>query len=105
VGGGRRALPERLTAMTLKIEIASDGETATFRLSGRIEEDHLVELQAEVQRYRPRLAFDLAEATLVDLAVVRFLAAHEVDGVELLRCPRYIRAWIARERSQGTQGD
>ena len=90
--------------MTLKIEIASDGETATFQLSGRIEEDHLVELQAEVQRYRPRLVFDLAETTLVDLAVVRFLAAHEGDGVELLRCPRYIREWIARERSQSTQG-
>ncbi len=88
--------------MTLKIEIASDGETATFRLSGRIEEDHLVELQAEVQRYRPRLVFDLAETTLVDLAVVRFLATHEGDGVD---CPRYIREWIARERSQGTQGE
>ena len=91
--------------MTLKIEIASDGETATFRLSGRIEEDHLVELQAEVQRYRPRLVFDLAETTLVDLAVVRFLAAHEWAGVELLCCPRYIREWIAQERSQGTQGE
>jgi hypothetical protein len=103
MGGGRRALPERLTAMTLKIDIARDDKTATFRLSGRIEEDHLIELQAEVQRYRPRLVFDLAEATLVDVAVVRFLAAHEVDGVELLRCPRYIREWIARERSQATQ--
>jgi hypothetical protein len=89
--------------VTLKIEIASDGDTATFRLSGRIEEDHLVELQAEVQRYRPRLVFDLAETTLVDRAVVRFLAAHEGDGVELLRCPRYIREWIACERSQGTR--
>src|SRR2546422_2463088 len=91
--------------MTLKIEIACDGETATFRLSGRIEEDHLVELQAEVQRHRPRLVFDLAETTLVDLAAVRFLAAHEGDGVEVLRCPRYIPAWIVRERSQGTQGN
>jgi len=90
--------------MTLKIEIASDGETATFRLSGCLEEGHLVGLQAEVQRYRPRLAFDLAETTLVDLAAVRFLAAHEGTGVALLRCPRYIREWIARERSQGTQG-
>jgi len=90
--------------MTLKIEIACDGDTATFRLSGCIEQDHLVELQAEVRRYRPRLVFDLAETTLVDLAVVRFLAAHEGDGVELLRCPRYIREWIARERSHGTQG-
>jgi len=40
----------------------------------------------------------------VDLAAVRFLAAHEGDGVELLRCPRYIREWIARERTHGTQG-
>jgi len=31
--------------------------------------------------------------------VVRFLAAQEVEGVELLDCPRYIREWIARERS------
>ena len=91
-------------AMTLKIEIASDGETATFRLCGQLNQDHLVELQAEVQRYRPRLVFDLAETTLVDLAAVRFLAAHEGDGVELRHCPRYIQEWIARERSQGTQG-
>ena len=83
--------------MTLKIEIACDGATATFRLCGQIDQDHLVELQAEVQRYRPRLVFDLAETTLVDRAAVRFLAAHEGDGVELLRCPRYIREWIARE--------
>jgi hypothetical protein len=90
--------------MTLKIEITCDGETATFRLSGRIEEDHLGELQAEVQRYRPRLVFDLAETTLLDLAAVRLLAAYEVDGVELRRCPRYVQEWIARERSQRAQG-
>src|SRR2546429_2665701 len=88
--------------MTLKIEIACDGETATFRLCGQIDQDHLVELQAEVQRYRPRLAFDLAETTLVDLAAVRFLAAHEGDGVALLPCPRYIPGWIRRVRGQGT---
>ena len=100
MGGRRRALPERLTAMTLKIEIASDGETATFRLCGQIDQDHLVKLQAEVQRYRPRLVFDLEETTLVDLAAVRFLATHEGAGVELLRCPRYIREWMDRERGR-----
>jgi hypothetical protein len=86
--------------MTLKIESASDGKTATLRLSGRIEEDHLAAIQAEVRRYRPRLAFNLAEATLVDREVVCFLAAQEEEGVELVECPRYIREWIARERSQ-----
>jgi hypothetical protein len=86
--------------MTLKIESAFDGKTATLRLSGRIEEDHLAAIQEEVKRYHPRLAFDLGEATLVDREVVRFLAAQEMEGVELLDCPRYIREWIARERSQ-----
>jgi hypothetical protein len=86
--------------MTLKIESAFDGRAATLRLSGRIEEDHLAAIQEEVRRYRPHLVFNLGEATLVDREVVRFLAAREVEGVELIDCPRYIREWIARERSQ-----
>ena len=86
--------------MTLKIESALDGKAVTVRLRGRIEEDHLAAIQAEVRRYHPRLAFNLGEATLVDREVVCFLAAQEMDGVELLECPRYIREWIARERSQ-----
>src|SRR5256714_14533126 len=85
-------------AMTLKIEIASDGETATFRLCGQIDQDHLVELQAEVRRYRPRLVFDLAETTLVDLAAVGFLAAHVGGGVGWLGCPRFNPGWFPRER-------
>jgi hypothetical protein len=89
--------------MTLKIEMASDGETAMLRFSGRIEEEHLEEIQAQIKRFRPRLVFDLAEATLADRTVVRFLAAHQRDGVELRHCPRFICEWIAREGSQGSQ--
>jgi len=85
--------------MTLKIESAFDGKAVTVRLSGRIEEDHLDAIQAEVRRYYPRLVFNLGEATLVDREVVRFLAEQELEGVELLECPRYIREWIACERS------
>lgn len=69
----------------------------TLRISGQINESHLVAIEAEVRGYRPRLAIDLVEATLVDRAVVRFLAAREAEGVELLNCPRYIREWIGRE--------
>jgi hypothetical protein len=86
--------------MTLKIESAFDGKTATLRLSGRIEGDHIAAIQDEVKRYHPRLAFNLGEATLVDREIVCFLAAQEEEGVELVECPRYIREWIARERSQ-----
>jgi len=84
----------------MKIEMASDGETATLRISGQIDESHLAAIEAEVRRYRPRLVFDLAEATLVDRTVVQFLAAREAEGVELMNCPRYVREWIGRELSQ-----
>src|SRR5467141_3266569 len=96
VRSSRRGYADR--RMTLRIETASDGETALLRLSGQVDEDHLVQLQAEIRRYRPRLVVDLAEATLVDRAVVQFLAAREGEGVELLNCPRYIREWITKER-------
>jgi hypothetical protein len=85
--------------MTLKIESGFDGKAVTLRLCGRIEGDHLNAIQAEVRRYTPRLVFDLGEATLVDRDVVRFLAGQEVEGVELVDCPRYIREWITCERN------
>ena len=71
-----------------------------LRISGQIDKSHLAAIEAEVRRYRLGLVFDLAEATLVDRAVVQYLAAREADGVELLNCPRYIREWIGRERSR-----
>lgn len=84
--------------MTLRIATACDGETALLRLSGEIDEGHLAQLHAEIRRYRPRLVCDLTEATLVDRAVVLFLASCESEGIELHNCPRYIREWITRER-------
>ncbi len=93
-----------LPLVTLKIETASDGETATLRLIGRLESGNLGELEAQVRRLRPRLVFDLDEVALVDVAVVRFLIACESDGVALVRCAPYIREWMDRERREG-EGD
>jgi len=54
----RRLLPSsaygrELPQVTLRIETASDGQTATLRLIGRIESEYLDALQAQVQRHRP----------------------------------------------------
>jgi predicted transcriptional regulator len=87
--------------MTLRIETASDGETATIRLIGRIESESLKELRAQVQRDRQRLLLDLDEVTLVDVGVIHFLIASERDGVDLLNCAPYIREWMTRERERG----
>jgi anti-anti-sigma regulatory factor len=87
--------------VTLKIETASDGQTATLRLIGRIESEYLDELQAQVRTHRPRLVLDLDQVTLVDLAVVRFFIACEAVGIELAHCSPYIQEWMGLERRRG----
>jgi hypothetical protein len=87
--------------VTLRIETAFDGPTATLRLIGRIESEYLDVLQAHVRRHRPRVLLDLNEVTLVDVGVVRFLIACEEEGIELLNCAPYIRNWISGERARG----
>jgi len=53
--------------------VTGDG---AFRLSGRIEEDHLARCRRRCSG-AVHARVDLTETTLVDLAAVRFLAAHE----------------------------
>ena len=86
--------------MTLRIETASDGQTATVRLVGRIGAEYLDELRAQVRKLRPRLVFDLDEVTLVDAAVVQFLIVCEAENIELLHCAPYIREWMDREQGR-----
>ena len=87
--------------MTLKIETASDGQTATLRLIGRIESEYLNELRALLRKHHPQLVLDLDEVTLVDVAVVRFLIGCEAEGIELRHCAPYIREWMRTERGRG----
>jgi ABC-type transporter Mla MlaB component len=83
--------------MTLKIESLSDWNGTTIRLIGRMEEEHLDELKAEVEKAGPKIALDLEQLSLVDVEAVRFLAVCEDDGICIVRCPPYIRDWIDKE--------
>ena len=47
-----------------------------------------------------RKILDLSEVTLVDIAAVRFLMGCENEGIELARCPPYVRQWLRRERAE-----
>jgi anti-anti-sigma regulatory factor len=85
--------------MTLKIAKRSDGQRTTLRLSGRIRSADIEVIEEEMKGNPERVVLDLEEVTLVDLEVVRFLGAHEVEGVELVNCSPYIRDWIFRERN------
>ena len=84
--------------MTLRIEKASDGHSTTIRLIGRMQAEHLEELEKQIRETGPAITLDLEEVTLVDVEIVRFLAACEERGATILNCSPYIRDWIGKER-------
>jgi len=86
--------------MTLKIQRSEEDRLVVFILSGRIQLEHLPELNHlfEFEAADQSIVLDLAEVRLVDRETVRFLTTCEADGVMLHRCPAYIREWIEKER-------
>lgn len=84
--------------MTLKIEKYSDEYGTTLRLIGRMQAEHVPDLEKQIRESESRIVLDLEELNLVDVEVVRFLGSCELAGVTLANCCPYIRDWIAKER-------
>lgn len=82
----------------LRIQRSVKGKCVVFVLSGRIEAQHLPELQALFATEDVGIKLELSEVNLVDREVVRFLGKCEAGGVRLDHCPAYIREWILREQ-------
>jgi len=74
------------------------GGTVGVTLSGRIDAEHLPELQRLIEGEDPRrVVLNLEEVKLVDQDAVRFLARCEAAGARLEACAPYIREWIVSE--------
>jgi hypothetical protein len=88
--------------MTLKIQRSMDGEVMVYAFSGRIEADHLADLQRLFQSEADGhdIVIDLKEVKLVDRDAVFCLEGWEIAGMRLKNCPAYIREWITAERSR-----
>jgi len=86
--------------MTLRIDISDERERVIFTLTGRMQAEHVSELQTLVHSEHPDhgLVLDLTEVKLVDRDAVRFLAQIETQGARLRNCSAFIREWISRER-------
>ena len=80
----------------LRVGRSEDNGQTNFVLSGRIEEKHISELRdlIEDEPNVEDVMLDLEEVKLVNREAVRFLAGCEAQGVKLMNCPPYIRAWI-----------
>ena len=93
-------ISDEICKMTLRIERDKDGETTLLRLIGRIRQEHLEELSAQIRANDKPIVIDLAGVTLVDADAVRFLGAIESRGIGVLHCAPYIREWIRRENEE-----
>lgn len=85
----------------LRIQKKADGDVV-FTLSGRIDKENVVELEALIAaegRLR-RITLDLRDMTLTGQDGIDFLAQCEAADIVLVNCAPYIREWITRQRSE-----
>jgi len=83
----------------LKIERLANGQTV-FALTGRMNEEHILELQ-ELLGAEPAgnaIVLDLKGLTLAGQNEIEFFAKCEERGIALAHCPPYIREWVTRQR-------
>jgi anti-anti-sigma regulatory factor len=89
--------------VTLRIETTLGRQWTTIKLIGRIQTEHLSELRAQLDAIGGTVVLDLGQVSLVNLDVVQFLSTCELEGIQLLNCPTYIRKWIDREKVTGSK--
>jgi hypothetical protein len=82
----------------LRIERTLRKTSTVLRLSGRIQEENLPQLQTEIDQCTDTPKLDLKDVNLLDRPSVRFLMRCESQGIQLVDCPLYIQEWISRER-------
>jgi hypothetical protein len=84
--------------MTFMIEKICGGQITTLRLIGRLQWECLEEMKKQVEGGSAHVILDLAEVTLIDVEVVRFLNNCQSEGIEIINSSPYIREWMRRER-------
>ena len=73
-----------------------------FTLSGRIDKDHIAELQALIgaEGKDRRIVLDLKDMTLTGQDGINFLAHCEAADMTLVNCDPYVREWINRQETE-----
>jgi hypothetical protein len=90
----------------LKIQRSANRATL-IALSGRMETEHMVELEKLLEAEPPgrRIVLDLKHLTLAGQTEVDFFARWEEHGVTLANCAPYIREWITKQRNGKQSND
>jgi hypothetical protein len=83
-----------------KIVRAENPDAVVFFLSGRIDLEHIAQLQAAFEGETLAVHLDMREVIRVDREVVMTLARWGAEGIVFVNCPTYLSSWIRRARDQ-----
>jgi hypothetical protein len=87
--------------VTYKVERFAGGEhRVVLRVSGRIQAKDVNAIKKSIEQETVGVSLDLTEVMLADRDVVTLLAAYELKGIEISKCPRFLREWIDKEKVQ-----
>ncbi|MEP6535353.1 MAG: hypothetical protein ABJF23_08560 [Bryobacteraceae bacterium] len=83
----------------LRIQRKANGNVI-FTLSGRIDEEHIAELETLIaaEGKGRGVILDLKDMTLTGQDGIDFLAQCEAGDISLVNCDPYVREWITRQR-------
>ena len=84
----------------LKIVRSVHPNCVKYILSGRIDPEQAVELEAAFSSEKLSVILDLYEVRRVDREVVEELVRWETNGIRLENCPAYVREWIEKVRER-----
>jgi anti-anti-sigma regulatory factor len=84
----------------IRIETWMVGDRVIFAVIGRIQGSDLPGVKRLTESDQPAVILDLKQVSLVDRAVVKFLANFERANGRITNCPNYIREWICREGAE-----
>jgi hypothetical protein len=83
--------------MTCKVvRLVECDRLVQFHISGHLQEVHVSMLEDLIAKEIGSVVLDLAEVTLADREAVKFLAACDVKGIELRKCPAFMREWMRK---------
>ena len=81
-----------------RIHRSENGEVV-FTISGRLDAEHIAELETLIVAETKGIFLDLKDMTLTGQDGIDFLTRCEAAGIKLVNCDPYVREWITGEGS------
>ena len=87
--------------MTFRIERVVDGESeSVLRVCGRVDIECVNILKELIETESAKTVLDLSEVSVADYDADTFLAACELEGIELKNCLAFLRGWVSKEQAR-----